>query len=402
MADKNKLPEENYDIYSSSNMYEEEIYSSSKKEHYYKSDKTKRKKKSQKKKLKIFLITITSILLVFTVFLAGSLFLLNYFDYNYNDLDATNSELGFEQEINKKIINIALFGVDTRNVTSLKGNTDSIMILSLNTETKTVKVISVMRDSLVEIEKDGKKSYRKVNSAYAYGGPELAIKTLNQNFSLDISEYATVNFFGMAEIIDAVGGIEAELTEKEVQKRVAGFEALNECIYGICEQLKIDPEPYYITTPGKHHLNGIQAVAYSRIRKVANIWGSTDDYGRTERQRYVMEQLFNTVKNLPKTKYLSLIKALIPYTETSLSVNDVFSIASNIMLHSPSFEQSRIPLDEYKMGAIHSIPSAGSYIYFDRDYASDVLHAFIYENTQPKDYMAQNPVQKNDWYGKLK
>ncbi len=398
MTDKNSQNEEMFDLYSSSNM-EEEIFSSSTKEHYYRSKKSTSRKAKQKKKIKALLIALTSILLVFTVFLAGSIYVLKNFGYNHNDIDT--EDLGFSGTINKKIINIALFGVDTRNVNSMKGNTDSIMILSLNTETKTVKVISVMRDSLVEIEKDNKKIYRKVNSAYAYGGPELAIKTLNQNFNLDISEYATVNFFGMAEIIDAVGGIDVELTAAEAQVRVAGFEALNECIFGICEQLEIDPKPYYITKPGKHHLNGIQAVAYSRIRKVPNIWGSNNDFGRTERQRYVMEQLFNSVKTLPKSKYLDLIKAMVPYTETSLSVNEIFSIATNIMLHSPTFEQSRIPLDEYRMSAMHSIPSAGSYVYFDRDYAADVLHAFIYENTQPADYMAQNPVRKNDWYGAL-
>ena len=403
--DKEKNSQDNFDLF----IYEdegEEIFSSEKKEHYYRSEKNKKKKekrsKGKKNKKKRLLIVITALLLVIALLLTAWLVLLKKFDYNYNDLDATNSDLGFEEIINKKIVNIALFGVDTRSVTSLTGNTDSIMILSLNTETKKVKITSVMRDCLAEIDKDGEKMYRKINAAYAYGGPELAIKTLNQNFRLDISEYATVNFFGMAEIIDVIGGIEVELTENEVAPYDPnGLEALNSCIYGICLRLKLDPKDYVITTPGKHHLNGIQAVAYSRIRKVKNIWGTNDDFGRTERQRYVMEQLFEKVKKLPKTKYVSLVQKLIPYTETSLSVNEVVSLATNIMIQSPVFEQSRIPLDEYRMTAIHKIPAAGSYVYFDRDYAADVLHAFIYDDIDPKDYMAQNPVRKNDWYGEI-
>jgi LCP family protein required for cell wall assembly len=402
MDDKNKGRREFEDIYSSTPVETGEIFSStSKKEHYYRSEKSKSKKAKERKRMKAFLITLISVLLVCTVGLTAALVLLNNFGYNHSDIDATNSDLGFDQAINKKIVNIALFGIDTRDIKSMKGNTDSIMILSLNTELKTVKIISVMRDSLVEIEKDGKKMYKKVNSAYAYGGPELAIKTLNKNFNLDISEYATVNFFGMAEIIDAVGGIEAELTAAETVGTATGLNALNDCIYGYCEQTGEDPTKYYITKPGKHHLNGVQAVAYSRIRHVANIWGTTDDYGRTERQRYVMEQLFEKAKTLPKTKYLNLIKALMPYTATSLGVDEVFKLAANVMLHSPSFEQSRIPLDEYKMVAPRPLPSVGSYVYFDRDYAADVLHAFIYDNTKPEDYMAQNPVRRNDWYAEV-
>jgi LCP family protein required for cell wall assembly len=127
--------------------------------------------------------------------------------------------------IDKKIINIALFGIDTRTENSFEGLSDSIMVLSLNTETKTVKIISFMRDTLVPIEQpNGKKLCNKINSAYAKGGPELAIKTLNQNFGLDISEYATVNFYGMAEIIDAVGGIEIDVQKQEIN----GYRRLND------------------------------------------------------------------------------------------------------------------------------------------------------------------------------
>lgn len=396
------------DIYSSSARDTlEDIYSSSDSaegEHYYRANKDdkkgKKSKKSKKRRRRIaaLLITLTSLLLVLAIMIGV---VLKTFEYDYNNIEATNSELGFNEIINKKIINIALFGVDTRDTDSLTGNTDSIMILSLNTQTKKIKLISILRDSLVEIDYNGKKSYKKINSAYAKGGPELAIKTINQNFNLDISEYATVNFFGMADIIDAVGGIEVELTRAEVQPVSSGVKALNETIRGICVELGLNPSDYYVTEAGKQHLNGIQAVGYSRIRYVSNIWGTNNDQGRTDRQRYVMEQLFASVKGLAKNQYLTLIKALLPYVETSLSVDQIFSIAVKIMLNSPSFEQSRVPLDEYQMPATHSLPSVGSYVYYDRDYAADVLHAFIYDDIEPEAYMEQYGILKNDWYAKI-
>jgi len=269
------------------------------------------------------------------------------------------------------------------------------MVLSVNTETKTVKIVSIMRDSLVKIEKKSGTSYNKINSAYASGGPELAIKTINQNFGLDISEYATVNFYGMAEIIDAVGGIDVELTEQEVStNHVDGFNGLVE---RQCKKFKKNPKKYYIRTAGKHHVNGIQAVAYSRIRKFRNIWGTNNDFGRTDRQRYVMEQLFNKALTLPKSQYMKLVKALIPYTETSLSYSEIMGLAFDVLLKSPKFEQTRMPMSEYQMQA-PSIPRVGSCVYYDLDFAKKLLRAFFYENITPEDYVEQNGIDKVDWY----
>ncbi len=397
------------DIYSSSskkneNLQFEDVFSSSEQtpnigEHYYRSAKNRKKKSKKRKKLKIALISVLTALAAILVALVVAITaILGEFDYNYNELDATNSELGFNEFIDKQIINVALFGVDTRNTQSMTGNTDSIMILSANTKTKEIKLISIMRDSLVEINHEGNTTFKKINSAYGKGGPELAIKTINQNFGLDISDYATVNFFGMADLIDVVGGIEVELTPGEVVPVTAGDYALNETIRSICAELGEDPTPYYILKPGKHHLNGIQATAYSRIRYVSNIWGSINDQGRTERQRYVLSQLFEKVKGLKKTKYLDLIKAMMPFVETSLSVDEIFNLAVKIMLNSPTMEQSRIPLDEYQMPAPRTLSGVGSYVYFDRDYAAEVVHAFIYDDIDPTIYMQQHEIRKNDWY----
>lgn len=352
--------------------------------------------KKMRKWKKASVITLTALFLIIAIAFGFVADLLK--DYNYDDEISHKKpeELGFENVIDQRVVNVALFGIDSRSK-GFKGNSDSMMILSIDTEAKTVKIVSVVRDTLVPIEVNGKVRYRKLNSAYATGGPTLAIKTLNQCFGLDISEYATVNFNGMAEIIDAVGGIEAELLPGEVVPAAASKNALNEGIYEFCTLRGIDPEPYYILKPGKYHLNGIQAVAYSRIRKTKNVWGTNNDYGRTDRQRHVMEQLFNKALTLPKSEYLGLVKAMLPYTETSLSLTEIMGLAWNVMLKSPTFSQSRVPLTEYQMAG-KSIKGVGDCVYYDLDYAKDLLHAYFYDNITPEDYIKQNGVRKNDWY----
>lgn len=345
-----------------------------------------------KKGHKAAIISLTSIILVLSMAI-GWFFI--YFDYNYVNITDDHEELGIEEVIDEKIINIALFGIDTRDTKSFKGNSDSIMILSLNTKTKKVKIISLMRDTLVPIVYNGKTSYNKINSAYAKGGPELAIKTINKVFGLDISEYATVNFFGMRDIIDAVGGIDVELTKGEINANYG----LNDTIREQCEVLKLDPDDYYVYKSGVQHLNGLQAVAYSRIRRVANIWGTNNDYGRTDRQRYVMEQLFNKATQMSKGQYVKLAKALIPCSETSLSYSEIMSLAVNILLHSPSFEQTRVPQENFLMSSPKG--NFGSVVYFDLDYAAKLIHAIIYDDVTLEAYVEANGIEKNNWYAKV-
>ncbi len=310
--------------------------------------------------------------------------------YNYDDTFPTDSEqLAAVPVIEKKITNIALFGVDTRSKTSFKGNADSIMILSLNSESHTVKIISVLRDSLVPIERNGNTTYKKINSAYSSGGPELAVRTLNQIFGLDITEYATVNFYGMAQMIDAVGGIDAELTDAETGDNI------NHLIREIANELGVSAKEHYIYKGGKMHLNGIQAVAYSRIRYVKNIWGTTDDYGRTDRQRYVMEQLFNKAITLSASEYPNMIKTMIPFMVTSLDPNEILNLATSVLLESPKFYQTRIPDREYLMSAPSGL---GSIVYYDLEFAADLIHAFIYDGMTFDAYIGQNGIRQNDWY----
>lgn len=345
------------------------------------------------KKITVIASAAMAVVLVLSIGLVGSL----YYYIGLNDLNQTDvneSDINITEGLDKEIINIALFGIDTRDTSSFKGNSDSIMILSLNTRTNQVKIISVMRDTFVPMTYNGKTSYGKINSAYAKGGPNLAIKTLNTLFNLNITDYATVNFFGMMDIIDAVGGIEATLTAGEVTNNLDKM-ALNGCIEELCESLGKRASDYYIYKAGTHHLNGIQAVAYSRIRKVANVWGTNNDYGRTDRQRYVMEQLFNRAITMSKSRYIELAKSLIPCSETSLNFSDIYALATDILLDSPTFSQSRLPNQEFLMS---SPAGFGSVVYFDLDYASKLIHSYIYDDITFDDYIKTNGIEKHDWY----
>ena len=317
------------------------------------------------------------------------------FFYNRNDITNKPQDLGFDEVIDEKIINVALFGIDTRNQNMFRGNSDSIMILSINMETKKVKVISLLRDTLVPIEKNGKQSYGKLNSAYGTGGPELGIKTINKTFDLDIKEYAAINFFGMVDIIDAVGGIDITITEDELKWKGEGHPNVNGCMDEICGGLGLDPNKYHFNSPGVKHANGVQAVAYARSRVCRNVWGTNNDYGRTDRQRYVMHELFKKATELGKSDMIRLAKALLPCTETSFSMSEILDIAFTVFFNEPTFEECRIPMEDFLMPG----PSGyGSIVYFDIDYATRALHSIIYEDNTLDGFIATNPVEKNDWY----
>lgn len=355
----------------------------------------------------ILLITCTKVTWGKTINLLGY----NY-DYTFEDED-----VGAAPTIDEKIMNIALFGIDTRSAESFTGNTDSIMILSINTKANTIKIISVMRDSLVPIETDNGKIYHKINSAYTRGynskevkgksqeerwnmGAVYGVRTLNKIFDLDIKDYATVNFFGMAKIIDAVGGIEVELTEREVKARGNNNHGINDMIAEVCNNMGVKPKDYYVTKSGKQHLNGIQAVAYSRIRYVANIWGSNNDYGRTERQRYVMEQLFEKALNIDSSKYSGLVMSLTDYFRTSLNPDKIITLATSVLGKKPAFQKAQMPMDSsFCMASPKG--SFGSVVYYDIGLAGKMIHSFIYDDVSFEDYLTNNDIDKsdyNDWY----
>lgn len=347
------------------------------------------------KKLKLILIT-TACVLVFAVIAAavwGVFYIKSILNFNYNEISEKPEDLGFTEVKDDDIVNIALFGIDTDDKDTFKGRSDSIIVLSVNKTDKKIKLISIMRDSFVPIEENGKVRYHIINNAYSTGGPELAIKTINKVYDLDISEYVTVNFYGLINIIDAVGGLEVTVVNGELEQ-------LNGAIRNYCWKVGIDPEQYVVNEGGSYLFNGIQAMSYARVRKANNFEGTGGDYGRTDRQRYILQKLFDKAVKMEISQFINLIKTLTPYCQTSLTSSEMLSLAIDVLLKSPTLEESRVPFTEYLMKDPEN--DVGDVVYYDLDFAAKLIHSFIYEDITPEKYIEQNGIEQKDWYADIK
>lgn len=219
-----------------------------------------------------------------------------------------------EPVIVKGYRNIALFGVDARDGELGKGNrSDSIMIASINQDTQEIKLISVFRDTYLNLGND---SYNKCNAAYAKGGPEQAISMLNTNLDLDITDYVTVGFGGLIDAVDALGGIEMEVTDAELSH-------LNNYQLSMAEEMGIAYTP--VEHSGTQLLNGLQATAYCRIR-----YTKGDDFRRAERQRNVLTAMMEKAKKASVSTLTEIVNAVLPEVETSLDVNEILSVLGSV------------------------------------------------------------------------
>ena len=244
----------------------------------------------------------------------------------------------------KHIKNIALFGIDAPKEKA--GRSDAIMILTLDEEHKVMKLTSIMRDSYVDIPGHGDD---KITHAYAFGGPELAMKTLNKNFKVNVEEFMAVNFTSLPEIIDKLGGVKINIIQEEIH-HIPG-----------------------ITSPGEQVLNGEQALAYSRIR-----YATGGDYKRSERQRVVLEAVFEKLKSTPTKEYPSLIDDFLPYVETNMSSMDIIKLATDAApLVKGNLETARFPLDGYCDG---KIINGVWYLVYDRQVTLNQIQEYIYDN----------------------
>ena len=212
--------------------------------------------------------------------------------------------------------NIALFGLDSREG-ELEGGvqSDCIMIASINNEMDDVKLVSVYRDTLLQLS-DG--AYGKANSAYNIGGPEEAISLLNRNFDLDIRNYVSVNFSALVDVIDALGGLEIDLTAEEAVY-------CNGYAFETAQVVGKDMHPIE-TVPGVQLLDGVHAVGYARIRYTDGM-----DFKRTERQREVLQLTADKAKKANVFTLNQIVNDVFPQISTSLSVSDMLGFAANIM-----------------------------------------------------------------------
>lgn len=273
------------------------------------------RRQRRKRKLILFIIEVLVILILLAaLFVIIKLNKLN----NTGDLDEDKLNINIDaktQELLDGYTNIALFGIDNRSTGKYEsGNSDCIMIASINNDTKEVRLVSVYRDSFLAVDDDD--NLRKLNAAYAKGGPTGAVAALNKNLDLDIKEYVAVDFNAVMEVVDALGGIELDITSQEAETMKIYINEMNEVM---------GTNGTAVSGPGLQTVNGIQALAYCRDR-----YSGGDDYGRTERQRTVISKIVEKAKAASLPTLNKVIDELFPDISTSLSSSEILGLAASI------------------------------------------------------------------------
>jgi cell envelope-related function transcriptional attenuator common domain len=331
--------------------------------------KKRSKKKPKHKKLKITLI-ILGVLIVLGVssFVAIRTYIKGKINnMNHVSIPSDNESLGIDSNAynttDNSVTNILLLGTDTRDAKDDSGNSDTIMVLTVDKKNNKLKITSIMRDSIVDVEGHGK---RKITETHNIGGPLETLKTINQNYNLNIKDYVQVDFIGLSKIIDNLGGIQVNLTKDEVSMKDY---AINYYIREISNIQKITPQ--YVKKSGLQNLNGIQAVSYARIRYVGN-----GDFQRTERQRTVLSAVVKKLSTKNITDIGSVADTITPYVETTLKSDDIISMATYILTHRmTNFDQQRVPYDGmYKEQKVNGEDGLS----WDKQTTIDKMHEFIF------------------------
>jgi LCP family protein required for cell wall assembly len=249
--------------------------------------------------------------------------------------------------IDTKVVNILVLGLDTRTPGG-NGRSDINMIVSIDRKRKTIKLASLLRDTLVPIEGHG---WNRLNSACAFGGPGLTINTINEVYKLDIQRYVKIDFFAIKDIIDAAGGVDVKLTDAEIAY-------LRSFGYNVSKGA------------GVKHLDGGTALAYARIRKIDG------DFQRTQRQRNVLTAALNKARGMGVMKAIDLMTKLLPQVKTNVGTNEAIQLARDVLaMGGGEIKQMAVPVQgsysnmKYKGMAILSV---------DFDKNADALKSFLY------------------------
>ncbi len=311
----------------------------------------------------------------------------NVQDKDYNKENVVQNE-GLEGNV-ETYRNIALFGIDSRGSEfDDSTHSDTIIIVSINNKTGEVKMASVYRDTMLKIvDSNGDVSYTKANAAFFKGGPECAINMLNTNLDLNITDYAVVNFTGLTKIIDALGGIDVNLTDEEMEY-VNGYLTETRLITGL--------DAPDLTHSGQVHLSGLQATAYCRIRYVTfydeDGTKYANDMGRTARQRSVIKKIVEKAKVAGVGQVLQVVDSILHYnTEdekiitTSLSLDEVMDLVPTLIKFTLS-ESAGFPFtcDTPKINGASMVVAQGL------SYNVSKLHEFLFGE---KDYGPSETVQ---------
>ncbi len=295
--------------------------------------------------------------------------------------DIANIDLG-ELEANLDLpddcVNILLLGVDSRTNITNTGLSDVIMILSINKQTGEIKLSSIARDTAVTVP--GYKNAYRINVAYKFGsqkeengGPKLAMRTVNRNFQMNVERFVAINFFGLAAIIDSLGGVDIELTKAEANR--INYELRKEPLDDV-KRTKVEG------VAGVHHLDGMQAVTYARLRGIDN------DFMRTARQRNLLEILLKQVmQGIDMNRMMDLLTAVLPYVYTNISVGEMFELGTTVLQSDlsqkvasgePLVQQHRVPMD--KTFGYKDVNGASLVYMNGKNFKTNVeaLHEFIY------------------------
>lgn len=343
--------------------------------------KKKRATKKQRARRKIIIVAVEILVLLIVL---GILFVyqkmakldtgnvIHRTDIKMNDLPETTDE------VLESYTNIAIFGLDNRsNGYYSSGNSDVIMVASINNQTKEVKLVSVYRDTLLDIGDD---KYRKANAAFAYGGAEQAINMLNTNLDLDITDYVAVDFRAVAEAVDILGGVEIELTSEEA--RLMNGQSKYQDYIG--EIMEVTGKRSSYVSAGYQTLDGVQATAYARIRYTAG-----DDFKRTERQRLVITKMVEKALDSDLGTINELVDTVFPLVETSMTQTDILLLAKDVFSYSMG-ETTGFPFDKGTMDISSKVGDC--VVPLDLESNVEQLHEFFFGET---DYEASANVKAN-------
>ena len=298
----------------------------------------------------------------------------------------TEGESGEVPEAMKGYRNIALFGVDSRNGALGKGTlSDTILVASINEDTKEIRLISIFRDTYLNLGND---TYNKANNAYSKGGPKQAINMLNMNLDLNITDYITVGFQGVVDTVDALGGVEIEVDEAEISH-------LNNYQIGTSEAIGRKNQYTKVTSTGMQTLDGLQATSYCRIRYTAG-----DDFKRAERQREVITAISQKVKNASASQLNDIANKVFSQTATSLELSEILELLEGVQGYT-IVASDGFPFEE--MRGTGTVGRKGSCV-IPVDLEANVvkLHKFLFDvdNYQPSDSVKEYSAKIHQDTGK--
>ena len=294
--------------------------------------KQKRLLKKRRRRRILFGIEIVILLILIAgVFIYAKLGKMNFTSLDFSKI-GVNSGVS-NNKVMKGYTTIGLVGLDNRSTKLKSGNSDTMIIASINNDTKKVKLVSVYRDTYLRIGEDseGNGQYSKANAAYAKGGAEQFLNMLNTNLDLNVTDFVSVDFQAVAEAVELLGGIDVELKEEEV------VHLNNYCV----ETSKVTGMDYtpLKKTAGVHHLNGVQTVAYARIRYTAG-----NDFRRAARQREVIYKIVEKAKNADVATLSKILDKVFPNIYTSFSKAEILQMGMSMLSYDIE-DQTGFPFD---------------------------------------------------------